>query len=64
MLKKWLSSYSYPSTSAAPIAATTITLEGIQSVIHAWGFPIEGMVSHIFRIKHLNEILEQLKDWP
>ncbi|XP_067044706.1 ETS-related transcription factor Elf-4-like isoform X2 [Acropora muricata] len=42
MLKKWLSSYSYPSTSAAPIAATTITLEGIQSVIHAWGFPIEA----------------------
>lgn len=43
MLKKWLSSYGHPSTTAGPIIASTITIEAIQDLLHANGFPIEGI---------------------
>ena len=43
MLKSWLSSYSYPSTTAGPLVATTITIEAIQDLLHANGYPIEGI---------------------
>lgn len=42
MLKSWLSSYGYPSTTAGPIVATTITIEAIQDLLHANGYPIEA----------------------
>ncbi|XP_068671729.1 ETS-related transcription factor Elf-4-like [Montipora foliosa] len=42
MLKKWLSAYGYPSTTAGPIIAATITIEGIQDLLHANGYPIEA----------------------
>ncbi|XP_078348376.1 uncharacterized protein LOC144633369 [Oculina patagonica] len=42
MLKTWLSSYGHPSTTAGPIVASTITIEAIQDLLHANGFPIEA----------------------
>lgn len=42
MLKTWLSSYGHPSTTAGPIIASTITIEAIQDLLHANGFPIDG----------------------
>ena len=50
MLKSWLSSYGYPSTTAGPIVATTITIEAIQDLLHANGFPIEGTYVLLFFI--------------
>lgn len=42
MLKTWLSSYGHPSTTAGPIIASTITIEAIQDLLHANGFPIDA----------------------
>ena len=47
MLKKWLLSYGHPSTTAGPIIASTITIEAIQDLLHANGFPIDGMYDFI-----------------